>query len=56
MSEWQTSWPLVGLAFVNMLQVVGLAWIAKRGVILPPTNRRTKGGSAGSAETPQEPS
>ena len=48
----ENNWPLVGLAFVQMLQVVALAWINRRGVILPPTNRRSRGGSAESGETP----
>jgi len=34
------NWPFVALAFVQMLQVVALAFINHRGVVLPPTNRR----------------
>lgn len=47
--ETGNDWAIVGLAFVQMLQVVALAWINRRGVVLPPTNRRTRNTSRGPA-------
>jgi hypothetical protein len=35
------TWAEVVLGVAGIVQTIALAWIAKRGVVLPPVNRRT---------------